>query len=80
MSIKIKLRKNYYIREETTKEGYLVSRREYEMKYLSGVMKNLVDKAEPDDSQKLLNALRVSYKLLKPISIEFIDKIDLKQL
>lgn len=74
MGIKIIFKKNYYTREERTEEGFLVSRREYENKYLGGVMQYLVEKAEPDRHEKLLEALRKSYKLFSAQSIEFTKK------
>ncbi|WP_294967065.1 hypothetical protein [Sulfurimonas sp.] len=71
MSIKIKFSRNYYTREEITKEGMSLGNKEYDYKYLPEVMKRLSEKTAAKESEQLLLLLRVSYKLFKPTSITF---------
>ncbi len=76
MKIKIEIFKTRYTRTEKTDKGLLVSRKDYEIKYLAGVMKQLAEKAEPmsENSEALLVALRKSFKLFGVRSFEFSDK------
>ena len=76
MSIKLEIKSSKYIRTETTEEGFLVSKKEYEMRYLPQVMEHLSSSAAPDENEHLLMLLRKSYKLFNARSFEFVKKPD----
>lgn len=75
-NIKIKFSKYKYTREEKSGKGLLLSRRDYDNKYLATVMQQLAQKVDPEHPDDFLDILRKSYKLFKPNSIEFVKNGD----